>query len=462
MDDLSAPFVPYAPTPRTRPLSKFEQLLVLARNPLETWTQAHFELPVLAGPAITGHIVVVNEPEFIRHILVDNVANYAKDPLQKRVLAAETREGAGLGLLAAEGELWKRTRRTLAPLFTPRRVGSFAEVMRNRAEARVARWLKRRPGAILEVDSEMSGVTYDILSATLFSDALGDDAAHVERELLRLLDSIGRIHPFDIMAAPKWLPRFGRGGARASRQWFEAAVSRLMQQRAAVLADDPAGAPDDLLTALMRASDPETGAGLSAAEVGANIFTFIAAGHETTARALAWTLYLLSMSPDWRERCEAEADAATGDPAQWQDTLPAIRAAFEEAMRLYPPVPMMSRMALAEDRLGDHIVPKDAVVVIAPWLIHRHRKLWDDPDAFRPQRFMPGARENIDRYAYLPFGAGPRVCIGAVFAQQEAIIVLASILRRVRLTHVGSPPRPVHRITLKPEGRLTMKMQPRG
>lgn len=454
-------FVPYAPPPRRRPLGQIEQLYVLARNPIESWTQLHFEAPVVAGPSIVGHVIVVNKPEFIRHIFIDNAAAYRKDDLQQRVLAAGAAQGGGAGLLAAEGELWRRTRRMLAPLFAPRNVTALARVMGERAQARVERWLKRRPGAILEIDREMTGVTYDILSATLFSDALAAEAVGVERELSLLLDSIGRIHPFDVLGLPSWAPRFGRLRARQSREWFNGAISRLIERRRTAAAAQGGAMPDDLLSALLRARDPDDGDGLSEAEIAANLFTFIAAGHETTARALGWTLYLLSKSPRWRERCEAEADAAPPNPGDWLDAMPAVRAAFEEALRLYPPVPTMSRVALANDRLGDTRVPKGSIVVVAPWLVHRHRALWRRPQAFIPERFMPPQRETIDRFAYLPFGIGPRLCIGASFAMQEAVIVLASILRRVRLEHVGEEPRPVHRITLRPEGRLAMRMRVR-
>ncbi len=458
-DFTRKPFVPFAPAPRLKPLGNIGQMFVLAPNPIETWTQAHFDLPLISGPSLVGEVIVVNQPEAIRHVLVDNAANYQKDPLQRRVLAAGSSEGSGLGLLSAEGDLWKRTRRTLAPSFTPRRVAGFAPVMRERAEARVDRWLKRRSGAILEIDREMTGVTYDILSANLFSDALAEDAPGFERELAALLDSIGRVHPFDILNAPKWLPRFGRRKARQSRLWFEGAISRLIEYRLTLMSEHPDAVPDDLLTALMKASDPETGTGLTQAEVSANLFTFIAAGHETTARALGWTLYLLARTPDWWERCAEEACNAPGDPAHWLEAMPAMRAAFEESMRLFPPVPMMSRIAGADDMLGNIPVAKGTIAIIAPWLIHRHTLLWDSPGAFLPERFLPGAREKIDRFAYLPFGAGPRVCIGAVFAQMEAMIVLTSVLRRVRLTHLDGEPRPVHRITLRPEGRLAMKME---
>lgn len=433
----------------------------LARNPIETWADVHYEQPILAGPSMLGHLVVVSDPAAIRRVFIDNVANYEKDPLQMRILRAGAPEGSGEGLLSASGENWRRTRRTLAPMFTPRRVGAFAQIMKLKSEARVDAWLKRRPGAIVEVDREMIRLTLDILSSTLFSDALDADRAGFEREMMKLLDAIGRIDPLDVLNAPDWMPRLNRRGAQASRAWFAGASERLIAQRSEEIARAPDRTPDDLLTALLRASDPETGAGLSHEEVAANLFTFIAAGHETTARALGWTLHLLSHTPEWQERIRAEALNAPDDPADWLDAMPVTRAVFEEAMRLFPPVPHMSRMALEADRLGDVDVPAKSVIIVAPWLLHRHKRLWKQPGAFMPERFMPGEREKIDRFAYLPFGAGPRVCIGATFAMLEAVVALACIMQRVRLTPIrGVEPRPVLRITLKPDDRIPVQIHP--
>ncbi len=326
--------------------------------------------------------------------------------------------------------------------------------------------MRRRPGSIVEIDREMGRVAYDVLSATLFSDALADGRAgfthsDFEREMMRLLDSIGRIDPLDVLGAPDWMPRLHRRAARGSRDWFEGAVAQLVATRSAQMKADPARTPDDLLTALLAASDPETGTGLSQGEVAANLFTFIAAGHETTARALTWTLHLLARAPYWQERARAEALAASDDPSEWADTLPTIRAVLDESMRLFPPVPHMSRMALEADELAGTSVPKGAVVIVAPWLLHRHKKLWDKPSAFMPQRFLPGAREHIERFAFLPFGAGPRVCIGATFAMQEAMIVLVSVLRSVRLSPAHAhEPRPLLRITLRPDERIPLIIHP--
>ena len=437
------------------------QLWHLARNPIENWALVHFQKPILAGSSLFGHLVVVNEPSAIRRVFIDNAANYEKDPLQLRVLRVGAPNSAGQGLLSATGDTWRQTRRALSPLFTPRRVAAFGQIMKMKADERVDAWLRRRPGSIVEIDQEMVRLTYDMLSATLFSDALDGDRADVVRQMSRLLDTIGRIDPLDALNAPEWLPRFNRAAAREPREWFAQATERMIDRRSAELRDAPERAPDDLLTALLRASDPQTGVGLTRAEVAANVFTFIAAGHETTARALAWTLHLLSRASEWQERARLEAMAAPDDPAEWVAAMPTVRAVFEEAMRLFPPVPHMSRMALEADKLGDVPVPAGATVVIAPWVLHRHRLLWDAPSAFMPERFLPGARESIDRFAYLPFGAGPRVCIGATFAIQEAVVALACLLRRVRLTPIrGVEPRPVLRITLRPDDRIPMQIHP--
>ncbi|MBL8589550.1 MAG: cytochrome P450 [Methylobacteriaceae bacterium] len=457
---LAAAFTPRAPRPRAETAGLLTRLVLLARNPIELWTERHFSAPVVIERGVTGYpFVTISDPAAIRRVFVDNAANYEKDALQLRVLRAGAPDNAGEGLLVARGELWRRTRRTLAPLFTPRRVATLAPAMRAPAEACVAGWLRRGARAVA-IDVEMTELTYAMLSATLFSDALSRDAAATARELGALLDSIGRVHPFDALALPAWAPRFGRSRARAARAWFSAAIDRLIAERRAMIAAG-AAPPADILTALIEAADPETGAGLSPAEVAANLFTLIAAGHETTARALAWTLHLLARAPDWQARCAAEAQQLDDDPAQWLDSAPTLRAVFEEAMRLFPPVPFMSRAARGPDRLAGVEIGQGALVCVAPWVLHRHRLLWRDPDVFDPARFLPGAREAIDRFAYLPFGAGPRICIGMGFAMQEAIIALVSILRRVSLKPIGEEPDVVHRITLKPGRTLRLAIAAR-
>jgi cytochrome P450 len=237
--------------------------------------------------------------------------------------------------------------------------------------------------------------------------------------------------------------------------FFRDLVARTMRMRQDKLARDPDGSPSDFLTLLLKAD------GLSEEEIADNIITFIGAGHETTARALGWTLYCLAEAPWERERVEEEIDRVTSsgiEPVRWLDHMPMTRAAFEEAMRLYPPAASISREAIEEDRYADLVILKGAQVQMMPWTIHRHRLLWEHPEAFMPERFHPGNRDSIDRYQYLPFGVGPRICIGASFAMQEAMIVLGVLMSRFRFdTLPETKPWPVQKLTTQPQGGLPMQ-----
>lgn len=430
-------------------------------NPLTTWRPDHFERPIVAEQGVLGRITTVSDPGAIRHVLVDNAENYRKDDLQRRVLAP----GLGNGLLTAEGEEWRLQRRTLAPLFAPRAVAGFLPAMAGAAERLVRRWLRRRDGRVVDISLEMTRVTLDVLERTIFTHGLARDPDALGRAITRYFEAIGPIDPLDVFNLPDWLPRLGRIRARPALRFFAEVVGELIDTRKRRLAEGRP-APADILTLLLEAADPETGRGLTDLEVRANIVTFIGAGHETTANALTWALYLVAQDPGTRERLEAEVDSVLGDgplEAAHLDRLVFCRAVLEEAMRLYPPVPFMSRAAIEEDRIGRVKIPRGSLVTIAPYVLHRHRRLWEEPDAFDPDRFMPQRRGAIDRFQYLPFGAGPRVCIGQTFALQEALVVLASVVRAVRLD-LAEPERrvePVHRVTLRPQGGVPMLISAR-
>lgn len=450
-------FRPPAPVPRRRPPDLFGFLAAARRNPLTTWTSDHFEHLVVAGDGVLGRVTVVSDPAAIRHILVDNAANYRKDDLQRRVLAP----GLGNGLLTAEGEEWKLQRRTLAPLFAPRHTAGFFSAMVEATERLVRRWRRRSHGRTLDVSLEMTRVTLDVLERTIFTHGLASDPDALGRAITRYFEAIGPIDPLDLFGVPDWVPRIGRWRARPAIRFFEEVVGELIDRRRTLIArGEPA--PRDILSLLQEAADPETGRGLTDVEVRANIVTFIGAGHETTANALSWSLYLLSQAPQVRARVEAEVDGVLGDRCIAPDDVSSLvytRAVLDEAMRLYPPVPFMSRSALRDDRIGTLKIPRNSLVTIAPWVLHRHQRLWDKPEAFDPDRFLPGRRESIDRFAYLPFGAGPRVCIAASFALQEALVVLAGVVQAARLDLVeGHAVAPMHRVTLRPEGGLPMRL----
>ncbi len=450
---------PPAPIPRDAPLGPFGTLRILRKNPIETWTKAHFEKPILIGNSVLGLAAVVSDPQAIRRVLSDNASNYRKDWLQRRVLSP----GLGDGLLTVEGEAWKVQRRTLSPVFTPKTVAGFTGLMIAASEALVTRWLRQREGRILDIQIEMGRATLDVLGRTIFSDGIGRKPEEFMRVMSGYFQTIGSLDPVDLFDLPDFVPRLNTLKNRAALGFFKEAVEDLIAKRRARLDAAPDSTPRDLLTLLLVAADPETQNHLSQEEVYANVLTFIGAGHETTANALTWALYLLSLAPDWRDRLAAEADAAFSGPVEnLVERLVQTRAVIEEAMRLYPPVANISREALDADDLCGRRIRKGTLVMIPPWVLHRHKLLWTRPNHFDPSRFLPGEREKIDRFAYLPFGAGPRICIGATFALQEAAILLASILRQFRLDHVaGHEVVPVQRITLRPKDGMPMVLRRR-
>ena len=452
---------PCAPRPLETPPGPLGLMLGLWRNPVSTWTRRNFEWPIVESDGLLGRLMVVNDPAAIRHVLVDNAANYRKDALQLRVL----RPGLGNGLLTAEGDEWRVQRRALAPLFTPRAVAGFLPAMLHSAAFLKARWLPLRDGRRIDVAHEMSRVTLDVLERTIFPQGLAREPAAFAEAMGAYFESIGRLHPFDILGAPAWLPRPGRRTPRRSLKFFGAAVEDIIAARRQWLSANPQrAATPDLLTQLLGARDPQTGEGLDEAAVRANILTFIGAGHETTANGLTWSLYLLALHPQWRDEVEREVDTVLAGPVDEAtlERLPRIRATIDEALRLYPPAASLSREAIGPDTIAGRHVRAGTTIIISPWVLHRHRQLWDRPEYFDPTRFMPGRRDSIDRFAYLPFGAGPRVCIGMGFAIQEAVILLAGILREFRLDPApGHTVEPVQRITLRPNGGMPMILHKR-
>jgi cytochrome P450 len=451
-------FVPPYPRRPQRPRGSFSTLLALQRNPIEVWWEGDFERPVSIGQTIFGLRGAAHDPAAVRRIFLDNSANYRKDDLQLRIL----RPGLGNGLLTAEGEDWRVQRRALAPLFSPRQTAEFAPAVHRVGRAAIERMSRRRDGAVADVGAVMSRLALEVLEQTLFSQGLGREPSAFQRAVSSYFETIGRIDPLDLLGAPDFVPRLRRRRGRTALEFFDSAVDAIIEKRR-VLLSQGAEAPRDLLTQLMSAKDPENGRPIAEADVRANIVTFINAGHETTANALTWTLFLLSQSPEWRERAEADADQAfDADQSVATERCEILRAVFEEALRLYPPAAMLARQAIADDELAGVHIPAGAVITISPYVLHRRKGLWDHPDAFDPSRFLGERRDQIDRFAYIPFGAGPRVCIGMAFAMQEGIILLAHFLRAFRFSLVeGHPVMPLQRVTLRPRNGMKMHVKKR-
>jgi cytochrome P450 len=445
-------FRPPAPTPQPRPLGPLALLKALRTNPLECWTKAHFEEPIVLGGFPFVRYAVVSDPAAIREILVEHQSAYRKSAIERRVLASRMPNG----LVTVDGEQWQRLRRTLAPTFGRTMTAGFAPAIARAAAALVERWQNLPDGGVVEVKAEMSRVALEALVGCIFSEGLGDPKAVCDATT-RYYATCGGLDPFDVLGLPDFVPRFTRLGVRHVLRAFYEALSAAIAERHRSLAAEP-NAPRDMLGAMLAAKDPQTGQQMTETEVKDNVMTFIFGGQETTSSALTWAIYLLSQSPEWRERVAREADEVIGGRVQDAvDALVQTRAVVEEALRLYPPIIGITRTALRRTELAGRLIERGTMVVISPYVVHRHRLLWRDPEIFDPTRFLPGRSKTIKRYTYLPFGVGPRVCIGAALAVQEATVVLATLMRRFELELVpGQSVWPVIDFTMKPRDGLRM------
>ncbi|GGD16933.1 cytochrome P450 [Aquisalinus flavus] len=444
------------PTPVTQFLGTLRYFKVMARNPLEIWSDVFYREPVAALRFLGRDFLVVHDPAMIRHVFVTNQENYRFSYVRQAVLKPFLRDG----LVVAEGETWKRARKALTPVFTPRHVKGFGAIMEEVADAR-ARELAVRAGQTVSMTDEMLSLTLDILLACLFSHDADFDAPLFSRRINRLMDVSGMPHPFDLVQAPDWVPRVGRTAAARLVNDMRAQVGALAAARRRRMAAGEA-VPEDFLTLLLQAGTRED-APLSDDEIIDNLLTFMAAGHETTARTLTWAFFILSQTPDALARVLHEVDGLpdAADPAGLAEHMPYTNAVVKEVMRLYPAAAQLSRQAIAADEVGGRQIAPGTEVVTSTWVLHRHEALWDNPDAFEPDRFLGARGETIPRYAWLPFGLGPRVCIGASFAMQEILVVLARFLGQFTLSSVGPAPMPIMRITLQPSTPVPMRIEPR-
>lgn len=441
---------PEPPGPRTRPLN----LLFRAReNWIASFGEDAFDEPVLERRALWRRNLVLNDPAALRHVLLDNAANYSKTRIARRLLEP----GLGKGLITLEGDEWRRHRRIMAPAFDHQSIMDAVPAMAEAAETVIQRWERLPETGTIEMAQEMRSATLRIIARTMFAaDASGIEALvarTVERYQARLRPSL-----LDLIGMPEWLPQLRqRYFARVIFAELSQAMDRIIAERSAA----PSARPD-LLSRLVAAGD---GAPLSLREIRSEVVTVFMAGHETTALALTWTWYLLALHPQVRERLEAELARVLGGRApgaQDVQRLPYTRMVIDEALRLYPPAHTISRQALGPDEVCGRRVKTGAILFIMPWLLHRHRALWDEPLRFKPERFAPEAAEARHRFAYLPFGAGPRICIGAAFAVTEAVVLLAALAQRFRPRLIpGQRIEPAGLITLRPRGGLHMTLERR-
>ncbi|WP_293380188.1 cytochrome P450 [Phenylobacterium sp.] len=445
-----------APPPE-KGASFFAQLAASDANVFELLPRAVFETPIHRKGK--SPLLMVHDPDGIRRVLVENVANYPKEKLSDEFFTAMF----GEGLLSAAPAKWRRHRKIMAGAFDPRSVAAYAPTMAAEANAYAQRWAQLPEGAEIDVAEAMKALTLRIICETMFSSdaeeltALAGTALGFSSDALvfSLLDVIPVIGPMRMKAK--------KAKIHNDFSAMDGAIYRMIEARRANLD----AAPNDLLTRLLAARDAEDGSGLSAQEIRDEVITIFEAGHETTAVAMTFTFYLLSAHPAEAAKLHAELDAVLGGRAPAPEDLPNLvytRRVVEEAMRLYPPAPAVTgRVAAGPDEICGHKVKKGDRIFISTWVMHRHRAYWDEPERFDPDRFSPERSEGRPRFAYMPFGAGPRVCIGAAFAMTEATLILAALAQKVRLRM--DRPQDVEllaRITLAPKDGLKMTLEHRA
>lgn len=435
----------------TEPMGVWQSFRAAQRNVLELIPDIATRVPILSGR--TGkrwHMLM--DPDGLKQVLRDKVEDYPKSVVTKLILEP----AIGDSLFVAEGAQWMWQRRTAAPVFSHRNVSALGPVMTAAAERSVAR-LDRAVGRAADLFDEMVTATFEVIADVTFSDGSGFDRASVHDAIEQYIGATAKVSLLDVLGAPPWVPRPNRLFTGSAMRETKKLADRAIEARKA----EGAKAPPDLLDLLMAGSDPESGPQMTTAELRDNLLTFIVAGHETTALTLSWALYLCAFDPAVQAAARDEAQALLGERSATVADLPAlplVRRIVDETLRMYPPAAFLSRTAMAADTIcGREVRPGDTVI-LPIYALHRHRLLWDDADAFRPDRFAdPKA---VPRFQYLPFGDGPRICIGASFALQEAVIVLATLLARFRFIPVpGKDPKPVMILTLRPEGGVWLKVE---
>lgn len=407
---------------------------------------------VLRVMLIFGNLYIVNHPDGIKHILQENNRNYNKEVLDYKML----RIFLGKGLLTDDGDSWLHQRRLMQPAFHRQRLASFGTLVTDAALAMLDRWQSiAEQGSSLDVAAEMMRLTQRIVGRALFNIDLSAETNTVGQAFTtanRFLSDYLYV-PFPPLFFPS--PRNLR--FREAGRTLDKVVIDIIQERRRQNTDT-----GDLLSMLLLARDEETGEGMNDRQLRDNVLTLLLAGHETTSNALSWTWYLLAQHPDIAQKLHAELDTVLAGRTPTVDDLPNLpynRMVIEEALRLYPPAWAFTRNAVADDEIGGYRIPAGSMILLCPYTTHRHPEFWENPEMFDPERFTPERSANRPRYAYFPFGGGPRQCIGNNFALMEAQLILATISQRYQL-HLAADARvefdPL--ITLRPRHGLSMTL----
>lgn len=442
---------PPGPRPITNPFEMIRFMRKMNADMLgvhQQWQDEYGDLYRIAFAGIQGFIV--NRPQAIHEVTVMKADKFHKDREYK-----DPRKGIarflGNGLLNSDGEFWKRQRRLVAPSLHTRRIEAYAETMVTYTLKMLDSW---RGGARLDISRELSAVTMNIVARTLFNVDVSGEANRV----VRAMNAIQQVSGIPSLL-PTWIPTLHELRARRAKRDLDDIIYAIINERRATGEDK-----GDLLSMLLLAEDDE-GNHMTDLQARDEAVTLFLAGHETTANALAWTWYLLAQHPEIEDKLHQELDTVLGGrPPTLADlkSLPYTEMVVKEAMRLYPPAWGISREAIEDVEIGGYLIPKGSVVGVLTYFIHRDPRWWDNPLAFKPERFSAENEPNIPKYAYLPFGAGPRICVGNAFAMMEARLILASVASRFHL-HLtpGQKVEMQPQLTLRPRGGLPMTLAER-
>lgn len=450
--DIGLPPLPARPRPpRKAPglsaaLLKPKLLTNLIASFPDVWYESDYS-DFRIGVANAGRGTLINDPETIRHILVSNVENYPKDDNQLAIL----RPLLGDGLLTASGDVWKQNRKLAAPIFQHSSVREFAPLFTAAARRSVGRVLQRNRA--FSIDREMTRLTLEIIGEAILSSDLSGDIKGIAGTVTQTLDKFPAMFLAAALLPPRLRDGFLERLVQPGRKQLDVFARKIIQQA------HEGGHGNTLLTRLMQATRADTGREMTIAQVRDEVATFLLAGHETTATTLSWAWYLLTLNPDALARIQREVDeVAEGRPLTAEDvpSLRYTRAVLDETLRLYPIVANIMRTTIADDDVPAGLkLRAGRTVLISPWVMHRHRRYWHAPDRFDPERFLDERAKALPRYVYLPFGGGPRVCIGASFALLEAVLILGTYAQYtdIRVVNAGNV-MPQARIVLRPSVRL--------
>jgi cytochrome P450 len=453
-------FVPPYPE---RPLEPLPLRTLIARgrhNTLAVFDQKCFEYEFFATRLFNRQVFVCNSPDTVAQVFIALHDSFErKSPQMRHALSPLL----GDGLFISDGDLWKQRRRIVAPIVHASRLPLFAPIMVEAAAETAERWAGLPQGAPIDALREMATLTAEIICRTIFGPRLGSE--HATEIVASFSAYQSAVKSFDLaymIGLPDWLPRFQPRAVRQAAQ----RIHRVLDHIIGLCKERLASGEPSMIRMLIEARDPETGDQLAPEALRNEAAVIFMAGHETTANSLAWTWFLLSQVPEVEARLHAELRDVLDGRLPTLDDVPRLvytRAVFEEAIRLYPPVPFLGRQALKAEKIRNRQIPVGSLVAVIPWLLHRHRRLWDRPDHFVPERFLPenaGARQ---RYSYIPFSVGPRVCAGQAFAMAEVILCLATLAQRAKLRLApGAVVEPVCRLTLRPGETLPMLVYSRG